>query len=80
MRFSALPALFFAALTVAAPVDSILEERQAATYCGSTYYSASQVRAATNQGVNYYYNGQQVGSGSYPYVFFLQRRFQTYGG
>jgi hypothetical protein len=68
MRFSVLPALFFAALAVAAPTENILETRQSATYCGNTYYSASQVQRATNQGVNYYYNGQQVGSGSYPYV------------
>ena len=66
MRFSVLPALFFAALAVAAPTENILETRQSATYCGNTYYSASQVSAATNQGVNYYYNGQQVGSGNYP--------------
>jgi hypothetical protein len=68
MHFSALPALFFAALAVAAPTQ-VLETRQSSTQCGNNYYSADQVQQALNQGENYYYNGQQVGRGNYPYVF-----------
>lgn len=67
MRFSILSAICLAATALSAPVE--IEERQSSTTCGSTYYSASEVRAAVNQGYNYYANGQQVGSNDYPHTY-----------
>lgn len=67
MRFSLLTAVCFAASALALP--AALEERQSSTTCGSTYYSASQVRAAVNQGYNYYANNQEVGSNDYPHTY-----------
>lgn len=67
MRFSILSAVAFAATAFALPVE--LEERQSSTTCGSTYYSASEVAAAVDQGYNYYASGQQVGSNDYPHTY-----------
>lgn len=67
MRFSVLSAICFAATAFALPVE--LEERQSSTTCGSTYYSASEVRAAVQQGYDYYANGQEVGSNDYPHTY-----------
>jgi hypothetical protein len=64
MRFSTLSALFFATLAVSAPVE--LEQRQSATTCGNNYYSYSKVNAAFKQGYNYYANGEEAGSSTYP--------------
>ena len=72
MRFSLLSAAFFAASALALPVN--IEERQSSTTCGSTYYSASEVRAAVSQGYDYYASGQQVGSNDYPH------RYNNYEG
>ncbi|KAF2214170.1 hypothetical protein CERZMDRAFT_105638 [Cercospora zeae-maydis SCOH1-5] len=60
-------ALFFAATAISAPADLIA--RQSATNCGGVSYSAGAVRAALNQGYNYYSNGQQVGSNDYPHTY-----------
>lgn len=65
MRFAAVSALFFAAISVAAPVEDLVK-RQSATTCGSTYYSSSEVSAAYNQGYDYYANGEEAGSSDYP--------------
>lgn len=68
MQFSLFSAALFAVSTLALPVSE-LQERQSATTCGSTSYTASQVRAAVNQGYNYYTNDQQVGSNDYPHNY-----------
>ncbi|OQO09762.1 Guanyl-specific ribonuclease F1 [Cryoendolithus antarcticus] len=62
-----LAATFFVASTFAAPGP--IGARQGAVTCGSTYYSATKVAAAVNQGCNYYTSGQQVGSGGYPHTY-----------
>ena len=58
-------AVLFAASSVALPTD--LEARQQATTCGSTYYSASQVRSAVNAGYGDYQAGRTYGSNDYPH-------------
>ncbi|KAM3416180.1 hypothetical protein BST61_g7788 [Cercospora zeina] len=63
-------ALLFAATAISAPVvDPQLLPRQSATNCGGVSYSAGAVRAALNQGYNYYRNGEQVGSNDYPHTY-----------
>ncbi|RBQ65747.1 hypothetical protein FVER14953_12295 [Fusarium verticillioides] len=52
-------------LTVAGPIES----RQSATTCGSTNYSASQVRAAANAACQYYQNDDTAGSSTYPHTY-----------
>ncbi|KAF5720941.1 guanyl-specific ribonuclease F1 [Fusarium globosum] len=52
-------------LAVASPIES----RQSATTCGSTNYSASQVRAAANAACQYYQNGDTAGSSTYPHTY-----------
>ena len=74
MRFSFIStALLFAVSSIALPTgeyaDAALDKRQSATTCGSYSYSSSRVRAAFNQGYNYYSNDQQVGSGNYPHTY-----------
>lgn len=75
MRFSILSAVAFAATALALPVE--IEERQSSTTCGSTYYSASEVADAVDQGYNYYANGQQVGSNDYPHTYNNYEGFGT---
>jgi hypothetical protein len=58
-------AVLFAASSVALPTD--LEARQQATTCGSTSYSASQVRSAVNAGYGDYQAGRTYGSNDYPH-------------
>lgn len=48
-------AVLFAASAIALPTE--LDKRQSATTCGSTYYSASQVRSAVNAGYGDYEAG-----------------------
>ncbi|KAM5520724.1 guanyl-specific ribonuclease f1 [Fusarium oxysporum f. sp. phaseoli] len=52
-------------LAVAGPIES----RQSATTCGSTNYSASQVRAAANAACQYYQNDDTAGSSTYPHTY-----------
>lgn len=75
MRLSFLSAAVLAVSASALPVE--LEKRQAATTCGSTYYSASQVRAAVSQGYEYYASDQQVGSNDYPHTY---SNWEGFGG
>lgn len=72
MRFFA-PILALAATALAAP--AALEARQSSTTCGSTYYSAPQVRAAVNSGYNYYQQGGTACSGSCEYHRADQRHY-----
>ncbi|KXS98792.1 hypothetical protein AC578_2036 [Pseudocercospora eumusae] len=74
MRFSFIPtALLFAVSSIALPTgeyaDAALDKRQSATTCGSYSYSANRVRAAVNQGYNYYSDNEQVGKNNYPHAF-----------
>lgn len=46
-----------------------LEVRQSATTCGSTSYTAAQVRAAFNAGYNYYTADDTAGSSTYPHTY-----------
>jgi hypothetical protein len=66
MRYSIISAICLAASAIAAPTVQI---RQSSTECGNNYYSSSQVNAAFNQGLNYYYDGEQVGSDDYPHQY-----------
>ncbi|KAJ6440723.1 ribonuclease/ribotoxin [Purpureocillium lavendulum] len=59
------------ALVSAAPAD--LAARAAAT-CGSTYYSASAVNAASSAACNYVKNGGTAGGSTYPH------RYNNYEG
>ncbi|KAG9251868.1 Ribonuclease/ribotoxin [Emericellopsis atlantica] len=72
MHFSLASVLLALAVTVsAAPAD--LERRAAAT-CGSQYYSAAQVNAASVAACNYFRSGSTAGSSSYPH------RYNNYEG
>lgn len=76
MQFSLITsALLFAATSIASPVPanevaaveiSDIVARQSATTCGNTYYSASQVNAAVNEGFNDYEDGDEPDS--YPHT------------
>ncbi|RMJ06677.1 Guanyl-specific ribonuclease F1 [Fusarium euwallaceae] len=66
--------LFFKSLAPLAALLSVavaspIESRQSATTCGSTAYSAAQVRAAANAACNYYRAGDTAGSSTYPHTF-----------
>ncbi|KAF5024526.1 hypothetical protein F66182_3466 [Fusarium sp. NRRL 66182] len=52
-------------VAVAGPIES----RQSATRCGSTSYSAAQVRAAANAACTYYRADDTAGSSTYPHTF-----------
>ncbi|EGD97271.1 extracellular guanyl-specific ribonuclease [Trichophyton mentagrophytes] len=64
MKFLAL--LSLVAATTAAP--AALEARGATT-CGSTYYSASQVTAASNAACDYVQSGTTAGGSTYPHEY-----------
>ncbi|EMC93727.1 hypothetical protein BAUCODRAFT_205433 [Baudoinia panamericana UAMH 10762] len=65
MRFLFATAAFFAAAAFAFP----LTQRQSSTTCGKNRYTTKQVNAALNQGLNYYYDDEQVGSDDYPHTY-----------
>ncbi len=67
MRFSILSAILFSASALALPTTLPVEKRQSATTCGSTYYSASKVAAAINQGYDYYASNAKADS--YPHTY-----------
>ncbi|KAI6782749.1 uncharacterized protein J7T54_000892 [Emericellopsis cladophorae] len=72
MHFSLASVLLALAATVStAPAD--LERRAAAT-CGSQYYSAAQVNAASVAACNHFRRGSMAGSSSYPH------RYNNYEG
>lgn len=50
-------------------VASPIESRQSATRCGSTSYSAAQVRAAANAACQYYQADDTAGSSTYPHTY-----------
>lgn len=54
---------------VEAPVEGEIEARQCYVQCGSTCYTSSQVSAARNAGYNYYSQGSQAGSSTYPHTY-----------
>lgn len=60
-------------LAIASPVERSepkpLEVRQSATTCGSTSYTAAQVRAAANAACSYYQAGDTAGSSTYPHTY-----------
>ena len=60
-------AVLFVASTIALPTD--LESRQSATTCGSTSYTAAQVRSAVSAGYGDYQAGRTYGSNSYPHKY-----------
>ncbi|EKJ76954.1 hypothetical protein FPSE_02829 [Fusarium pseudograminearum CS3096] len=54
---------------VGVAVASPIESRQSATRCGSTSYSAAQVKAAANAACQYYQNDDTAGSSTYPHQY-----------
>lgn len=46
-----------------------IENRQSATTCGNTAYSAAQVRAAANAACSYYRADDTAGSSTYPHTY-----------
>jgi hypothetical protein len=50
-------------------VESEIEARQCYVQCGSTCYTSSQVSAARTAGYNYYRQGNQAGSSTYPHTY-----------
>jgi hypothetical protein len=50
-------------------VESEIETRQCYVQCGSTCYTSSQVSAARSAGYNYYRQGNQAGSSTYPHTY-----------
>jgi hypothetical protein len=70
LTFTILPLL--AALASAAPAADIF--RRAEATCGSVYYSASAVNAASVAACNYFRAGNTAGSSSYPH------RYNNYEG
>ncbi|KAM3443975.1 hypothetical protein NHJ13734_001699 [Beauveria thailandica] len=65
MQFTA---LFLSLVAVASAAPAELVSR-AATTCGTVYYSASQVSAASSAACNYVVNGGTAGSSSYPHEY-----------
>lgn len=56
-------------VTETAAEDVSLETRQCYVRCGSTCYTSSQVSAARSAGYNYYRQGSQAGSSTYPHTY-----------
>ena len=58
-------------VSTSAPVeDAALDARQSCyVRCGSTCYTSAQVTAARNSGYNYYRQGSQAGSSTYPHTY-----------
>ena len=55
---------------VSAPVDNVLEIRQAGPVtCGSNTYTVAQVTGARNSGYNYVKQGGTAGGSTYPHVY-----------
>jgi hypothetical protein len=50
-------------------IESEIEARQCYVQCGSTCYTSSQVSAARSAGYNYYRQGNQAGSSTYPHTY-----------
>ncbi|OAA67476.1 guanyl-specific ribonuclease Pb1 [Cordyceps fumosorosea ARSEF 2679] len=65
MQFTA---LFLSLVAVASAAPAELVGRDATT-CGSNYYSAKQVDAASNAACNYVQNGGTAGSSTYPHKY-----------
>ncbi|KAK7429803.1 hypothetical protein QQZ08_003648 [Neonectria magnoliae] len=64
-----LKALLPLASLLGVAVASPIEARQSATTCGSTSYTAAQVRAAANAACSYYRQGTTAGSSTYPHRY-----------
>ena len=71
MQFSLAALLTFVAAVSAAPADI---ERRAEATCGTKYYSAAQVNAASVAACNHFRAGSTAGSSSYPH------RYNNYEG
>ncbi|EFQ99851.1 guanyl-specific ribonuclease F1 [Nannizzia gypsea CBS 118893] len=74
MKFLAL----FSLVAVAAAAPAALEARGATT-CGSTYYSSSQVTAASNAACQYVMSGSTAGGSSYPHEYHNYEGFYFQG-
>ncbi|OJD31906.1 guanyl-specific ribonuclease f1 [Diplodia corticola] len=70
---SLVPLASLLGLAIASPIEKSeakpLEVRQSATTCGSTSYTAAQVRAAANAACSYYQAGDTAGSSTYPHTY-----------
>ncbi|KAH7116547.1 guanyl-specific ribonuclease F1 [Dactylonectria estremocensis] len=60
-----LPLASLLGVAVASPIES----RQSATTCGSTSYTAAQVRAAANAACSHYKASTKAGSSTYPHTY-----------
>ncbi|EKG17984.1 Guanine-specific ribonuclease N1/T1 [Macrophomina phaseolina MS6] len=70
---SLVPLASLLSLAIASPIERSegkpLEVRQSATTCGSTSYTAAQVRAAANAACSYYNQGGTAGGSTYPHTY-----------
>ncbi|KAF7553532.1 hypothetical protein G7Z17_g3556 [Cylindrodendrum hubeiense] len=64
-----LKALLPLASLLSVAVGSPIETRQSATTCGSTSFTAAQVRAAANAACSYYQAGDTAGTSTYPHTY-----------
>jgi hypothetical protein len=55
--------------SIEAPAAAEIDTRQCYVQCGSTCYTSSQVSAARSAGYNYYRQGDQAGSSTYPHTY-----------
>ncbi|KAF3483983.1 guanyl-specific ribonuclease F1 [Arthroderma uncinatum] len=68
----------FSLVAVATAAPATLQARGATT-CGSTYYSSSQVTAASNAACGYVQNGGTAGGSTYPHVYHNYEGFYFQG-
>jgi hypothetical protein len=54
---------------IEAPVTAEIDARACDVQCGSTCYTNSQVSAALRAGYNYYQEGDEAGSSTYPHKY-----------
>ncbi|KAF4304394.1 hypothetical protein SLS57_009689 [Botryosphaeria dothidea] len=70
---SLVPLASLLSLAFASPIERSegkpLEVRQSATTCGSTSYTAAEVRAAANAACSYYQQGGTAGGSTYPHTY-----------
>jgi hypothetical protein len=79
MKFLSTVLLFLTPIALALPTSTVTETETAVVAaidakacdvkCGSTCYTNSQVSAALNAGYNYYQEGDEAGSSTYPHKY-----------
>lgn len=74
MKFLSSILLFLTPLVLAlpvteAPAEAAVEARACNIQCGSTCYTTAQASAARSAGYNYYKQGSEAGSSTYPHTY-----------